>query len=201
MDRMFSEVSENLEKNGFLVKIFNNTAEAKEDLLKEISVDESIAIGGSMTISNMNIYEELKNMGNQVYWHWKAEDKKKELSLAKNADIYLSSTNALTLDGKFVNIDGTGNRVSSMFYGHNKVYIIVGKNKLCKNYDEAIKRIKTIAAPKNAERLKINTPCRFTGKCSDCNSPDRMCNAEVIIHKNPGATEINVYLVDEELGY
>lgn len=201
MDRMFSEVSENLEKNGFLVKIFNNTAEAKEDLLKEISVDESIAIGGSMTISNMNIYEELKNMGNQVYWHWKAEDKKKELSLAKNADIYLSSTNALTLDGKFVNIDGTGIRVSSMFYGHNKVYIIVGKNKLCKNYDEAIKRIKTIAAPKNAERLKINTPCRFTGKCSDCNSPDRMCNAEVIIHKNPGATEINVYLVDEELGY
>ncbi|MBU5440072.1 lactate utilization protein [Tissierella sp. MSJ-40] len=201
MDRMFSEVSENLKKNGFLVKIFNNTVEAKEDLLKEISVDESIAIGGSMTISNMNIYEELKNMGNQVHWHWKAEDKKKELSLARNADIYLSSTNALTLDGKFVNIDGTGNRVSSMFYGHNKVYIIVGKNKLCKNYDEAIKRIKTIAAPKNAERLKINTPCRFTGKCSDCNSPDRMCKAEVIIHKNPGATEINVYLVDEELGY
>jgi hypothetical protein len=201
MDRMFSEVSENLKKNGFLVKIFNNTVEAKEDLLKEISVDESIAIGGSMTISNMNIYEELKNMGNQVYWHWKAEDKKKELSLARNADIYLSSTNALTLDGKFVNIDGTGNRVSSMFYGHNKVYIIVGKNKLCKNYDEAIKRIKTIAAPQNAERLKINTPCRFTGKCSDCNSPDRMCKAEVIIHKNPGATEINVYLVDEELGY
>ncbi len=94
-----------------------------------------------------------KKGGNEVFWHWKAENRAKELELAKNSQIYITSTNALTLDGKLVSMDGVGNRVSSMFYGHEKVYIIVGRNKICKDYDEARERIKKIAAPKNAQRL------------------------------------------------
>ncbi len=79
-----------------------------------------------MTIEELNIYKDLKDRNNNVYWHWKVEDKKAELEKARNAKVYLVSTNALTLDGKLVNIDGTGNRVSSMIYGHERVYVVLG---------------------------------------------------------------------------
>lgn len=190
-----------LKRNGFQVKVFDNKEEAKKALIESISVDESIAFGGSITLSELEIYDDFKKRGNEIYWHWKGEDRKKELKEAYNSKIYVTSTNALTLDGKLVNMDGTANRVSSMFYGHDRVYIIVGRNKICKDYDDARERIKNIAAPKNAQRLNINTPCKYTGKCSDCNSPDRICNVEVIIHRNPSGANINIYLIDEDLGY
>ena len=190
-----------LKENGFQVRTFKNRDRAKEALLGEISISESIAFGGSMTLSDMGIYEDFKERGNEIYWHWKADDKKNELNKAENADIYITSTNALTLDGKLINMDGTGNRVSSMFYGHKRVYIVVGRNKICRDYDAAKDRIKTIAAPKNAQRLNINTPCKFTGECSDCSSPDRICNVEVIIHRNTSRGNINIFLIDEDLGY
>ncbi len=190
-----------LEKNGYEVKYFETAVDVKNALLNEISVDKSVGIGGSMTILSIGIYEELLNRGNKVYWHWKAENKKEASELAKNASIYLTSSNAITMDGKLVNMDGTGNRVSSMIYGHEKVYFVIGKNKICKNYEEAKTRIETVAAPKNAERLKINTPCRFTGRCNDCDSPDRMCNVEVVLHKKPNGSNISIYLVNEDLGY
>jgi hypothetical protein len=120
---------------------------------------------------------------------------------AITTDVYLTSTNALTLDGKLVNMDGAGNRVASMIFGHKRVYVIVGKNKICKDYEEASKRIKNVAAPKNAKRLNTNTPCRFTGSCNDCSSPDRLCNVEVILHRNPAGSNVNIFLIDEELGF
>lgn len=190
-----------LEKNGYEVKYFETAVDVKNALLNEISVDKSVGIGGSMTILSIGIYEELLNRGNKVYWHWKAENKKEASELAKNASIYLTSSNAITMDGKLVNMDGTGNRVSSMIYGHEKVYFVIGKNKICKNYEEAKTRIETVAAPKNAERLKINTPCRFTGRCNDCDSPNRICNVEVVLHKKPNGSNISIYLVNEDLGY
>ena len=186
---------------GYIIKTFNNSSDTIEELLKEISLDESIGIGGSTTIQELGVYELLQERGNEVHWHWKAENKKEALELAKQSSVYISSVNAITEDGKIINIDGTGNRVASMIYGHKNVFLIIGKNKVCKNYDEAVDRIRTVAAPKNAERLKINTPCRFTGKCNDCDSPDRMCNAEVVLHRKPKGTNIHIYLVDEELGY
>lgn len=201
MNRRFDELSKKLEKNGFKVKIFNNSDEVKDFLLNEIKVEDTVGIGGSMTISNLGIYEELKSRGNKVYWHWKAVDKKSELEKAINTKIYLSSTNAITMDGKLINIDGTGNRVASMIFGHDEVYIVTGINKICKDYDEAIERINTVACPKNAERLKLDTPCRYTGRCNDCDSPGRMCGAEVILHRRPKGTSINILLVDEEMGY
>ena len=201
MDNRIILAERSLKKNGFKVRIFDKVDKAKEALMEDIGTHESIGFGGSMTLSQMGVYEDFKNRGNKVYWHWMAEDKKATLKEAQSSDIYLSSTNALTLDGKLVNMDGTGNRVSSIFYGHKRVYIIVGRNKICKDYDEAIDRIKNVASPKNAERLNIDTPCKFTGKCNDCNSPNRICNVEVIIHKNTPSFNINVFLIDEDLGY
>lgn len=201
MDNKIVLAKNSLIENGFNVEIFKSSEEAKNALLRAINVDESIAFGGSKTLEELGLYEEFKNRGNEIYWHWREEDKNYARQKAIDTDIYLTSTNALTLDGKLVNIDGTGNRVSSMIFGHKRVYVVVGRNKICKDYDEAIKRIKNIAAPLNAKRLNLNTPCKFTGKCSDCDSPDRMCNAEVIIHRNPTGTEINIYLIDEKLGF
>lgn len=195
------EIAKTFEKHGYIVKTFNNTSDTIEELLKDIELEDTIGFGGSSTILDMGIYELLENRGNSVYWHWKVDNKKDALVNAKSTSVYISSVNAITEDGKIVNMDGTGNRVASMIYGHNKVFLVVGKNKIFKDYAAAIQRIQTVAAPKNAERLKINTPCRFTGKCNDCDSPDRMCNAEAILHRRPNGTNIHLYLVDEELGF
>lgn len=200
MNSKFLELEKVLSKNGFMVKTFNNVSQAKEELLSVIKNDESIGIGGSITIQDMGIYENLKDRGNEIYWHWR-KDVENAAIKAINTDAYITSTNALTMDGKLVNMDGNGNRVAAMIYGHKDVYIIVGKNKICKDYDEARERIKNIAAPLNAKRLNLNTPCTHTGKCIDCDSPQRICKAEVVIHKKPGSTNIHIYLVDEELGY
>lgn len=190
-----------LENYGYGVKTFNNADDVVKELLNEIKPEDTVGFGGSSTLLELGIYEDLVEKGNEVYWHWKAENKKEALIKANSSTVYLTSTNALTEDGKLVNIDGTGNRVSSMIFGHERVYFVIGNNKICKNYEAAIERIHTIAAPKNAERLNINTPCRFTGKCNDCDSPDRMCKAEVVLHRKPNGTNIQIYLVDEELGF
>ncbi|MFS8541438.1 MAG: lactate utilization protein [Tissierellales bacterium] len=201
MDNKLLLAKNSLKANGFNVEIFNSAEEAKKALLEEIDVNESVAFGGSITLDGLGLYEELKNRGNEVYWHWKVEDKATERMKAITTDVYLTSTNALTLDGKLVNMDGAGNRVASMIFGHKRVYVIVGKNKICKDYEEASKRIKNVAAPKNAKRLNTNTPCRFTGSCNDCSSPDRLCNVEVILHRNPAGSNVNIFLIDEELGF
>ena len=200
MKEQFIELEKVLVKNGFKVKAFNNISEAKIDLLSEIKSDESVGIGGSITIDQMDIYDDLKARDGEVYWHWR-KDIPNAIDMAKNADTYITSTNALTMDGKLVNMDGNGNRVAAMIYGHKDVYIIVGKNKICKDYEEARDRIRNVAAPMNAKRLNLETPCVYTGKCEDCNSPQRICKAEVILHRNPNVTNINIYLIDEELGY
>lgn len=200
MEDKFIELEKMLTRNGFRFKMFNNALEAKMELLSQIKKEESVGIGGSITIQEIDIYDELRNRGNEVYWHWK-KDVENATAKAINADVYITSTNALTMDGKLVNMDGNGNRVSSMIFGHKDVYVIVGKNKICKDYEEARERIRSTAAPMNAKRLNLNTPCTHTGRCMDCDSPERICKAEVILHKKPGVMNINIYLIDEELGY
>ncbi|MDR7857018.1 lactate utilization protein [Tissierella sp.] len=200
MDGRFIELESMLKRNSFEVKMFNNIVEAKEELLSQIKLEESVGMGGSITVQEMELYEDLRDRGNDVYWHWK-KDIENAINKAKNADTYITSTNAITMDGKLVNMDGNGNRVGAMIYGHKDVYILVGKNKICSDYEAARERIKNIAAPMNAKRLNLNTPCVHTGKCIDCDSPQRICKAEVILHRNPGSTKIHIYLIDEELGY
>ncbi|WP_128426101.1 lactate utilization protein [Gudongella oleilytica] len=191
-----------LQKNGFDVRVFDTKEEAVSALMEDIKVDEPVGLGGSITLQDMKIYDHLSERGNTVYWHWKAEDKGAALRDAASSKVYITSTNAVTEDGKLVNKDGTGNRVSSMFYGHERVYIVAGKNKIVRNYGDAIYRIEHTAAPMNAKRLNLTTPCVYTGVCSDCDSPQRICNVETVINKKPGGVgKIVIYLVNEDLGY
>lgn len=192
-----------LRQNGYKVKLYTKVEEAKKELIEKIAPSDTVGIGGSMTIYDMKIYENLLEKDIKVYWHWMAPDKEKGnvIDKAGDAKIYLTSTNAITEDGKLVNMDGTGNRVSSMFYGHEKVFIVAGTNKVCKDYEEARDRIRNVAAPKNAERLVQDVPCRLTGICTDCKASARICNIETIIHKKPANVDINIFLIDEELGY
>lgn len=192
-----------LEKNGMKATFFYDSGAAAEYLMDSISKDAKVGIGGSMTVKTMGLPEALIARGNEVYFHW-LESTPEGMDAARmnasRADVYLTSTNALTEEGQLVNIDGIGNRVTSMIYGPKKVYVLCGVNKLAKNLDAAMQRIKDNAY-KNARRLKLNTPCAVTEKCSDCSSPQRMCNVTTIINKKPGKIDIEVILIGEELGY
>jgi len=192
-----------LEKNGFDTKYFETCDEALEELFSEISIKEGVGIGGSMTIAGMGIRGKLKERGYAVFTHNGESDpliKKEMLKKAMTTEVYLTSSNAVTEDGKLINIDGTGNRLSSMLFGHERVIYICGKNKLTKDYSDAMVRVKTVACKKNAERLNLNTPCRY-GECNDCSSKQRICNAILIMEKRMTTGRAIVYIVNEELGY
>jgi len=195
---------ESLQRNGFTVNCFETSLEAKQALLTDISVEETVGMGGSMTLINMGIIEELQSRGNSVFYHGLAkspEEKKYMYENAGKADIYLSSSNAITEDGRLVNVDGTGNRLANMLYGHKRLYIVAGINKITKNIDEAMVRIKNVAAPQNTKRLNSNTPCSHEGKCSNCSSPKRICNATLIMDRQMLGANTIVYLINEKLGY
>jgi hypothetical protein len=156
-----------------------------------------------MTVKSLGIPEKLIERGNKVFFHWlesTPEGMHEARKNASQADVYISSTNALTEDGQLVNIDGNGNRVAAMIYGPKKVYVVCGVNKIAKDLEAGIQRIKDNAY-KNARRLKLNTPCAITEKCSDCSSPQRMCNVTTIINRKPTKTELEIIIVGEELGY
>lgn len=195
----------NLERNGFTVSYFATKEEAKDALLFDIGQEESIGFGGSVTVDQMGIYESFAVRGNAVYWHWKEGSdpaSKRELQMrAAFADVYISSTNSITEDGRLINIDGTGNRLASMLYGHKRNYIVAGINKISRNYEEAMIRIKNVSSPKNTERLNFDTPCRMLGKCMNCSSSKRICNATLILDRQPNGQKTIIYLINESIGF
>lgn len=203
MDIAVKNALESLKKNNIEAQYFASSDEAVAALLKEIKAEESVGIGGSVTIKSLGIPEKLMERGNKVYYHWVQESPEKMTEArrgAMGADVYLTSTNALTEKGQIVNIDGVGNRVAAMFYGPKKVIIVCGINKLASDLHGALRRIKANAY-KNARRLNLKTPCATTEKCNDCDSPDRMCSVTTIIEKKPRETQIIVWLIGEELGF
>lgn len=203
MEQIIKSTIESLKKNNFDVKYYESSKEAVQEILKEIKSEETVGIGGSMTIKELQLDSLLKQRGNTVYWHWlesTPEDMNKARQSASQSDVYLTSTNALTQDGKLVNTDGTGNRVAAMFYGPKKTIVVCGINKIAENLDSALERIE-MNAYKNARRLKLNTPCAINENCSDCSSPQRMCNITTIIRKKPMQKDITVILINEELGF
>ena len=118
------------------------------------------------------------------------------------AEIYLSSVNGLAETGEMINIDGRCNRVASIFYGHEKVYLVIGENKLEKDYDSALYRARNVAAPRNARRVGANTPCAVhMDRCYDCSSPDRICRGLSVLWGKPTGSEFEILLIHEELGY
>ncbi len=192
-----------LSRLGYVVHPAADSAAAKEIALSLIG-KESAGSGGSVTLDTMGLREALCERGNTVYYHGNVpkEQRAEVFAAAMRADWYLCSTNAITLDGKLVNIDGNGNRVAGMFGGPKKVLMMIGKNKLSADLDSAISRVKNCAAPANAKRLKLSTPCTITGKCEDCSSPQRICKITTVIDCPPGLIkEMHLVLVDEDLGY
>lgn len=196
-------VSEQFESRGIPTRIFASAQEVLPALLEALPVEATVAFGGSVTLQQLGAYEALTERGQEVLWHWKVgKDEAGPLRCkAMNADVYLTSSNAVIADGRLLNIDGTGNRVAAMIFGPPKVIVIAGKNKLAPDYASALTRIQTIACPQNAERLNRNVPCRYTGKCSDCRSPERMCQFTVTIENHPDGAGLEVWLVDEAMGY
>ncbi len=179
--------------------------EAVQEILKSVKPHQKIGVGGSVTIRQLGILEELEKQGYTLYDHWKPGIPKEEsLEIRKSqmlSDLFLSSVNAITLHGELINIDGIGNRVNSMVFGPKKVILVVGYNKIVEDVQEGIKRIKNVASPLNARRLNVDVPCAQIGRCVDCNSPHRICRVIVIHERRPSLTEILVILVGEELGF
>ena len=192
----WQKTAENMKKRGFTVRRYATGAEAAEALCEELKGQE-IGMGGSMTAAQMGLPEKLEAAGCTVYARGKSWAKA-DTDHGVTAPVYISSANGVAETGELVNIDGTGNRVAATLYGPEKVYFIVGINKLTPTLEAAIWRARNIASPLNAKRLGRKTPCALSEvmKCYDCQSPES-------IHMGPmkGVGETIVVLIDEELGY
>ena len=190
---------EKLRKNGFEVTRFATGEEAAAYIGQSVK-GKTVGIGGSMTVRALNIYDRIKD-DNRVFWHM-VEPGDETMVNASSAEVYITSANAISAEGYIINIDGRGNRVAGTLMKKDKVYLIVGKNKLCGPFEEALDRARNQAAPPNAKRLECRTPCAIDGKCRDCSSPERICNALVVLWRRPFWCEsMEIVLIDEELGF
>lgn len=199
----FSTVEKNLKDRGYIVTIFETVTEAVKYLDMQID-NQTVGFGGSVTLEQMKLFETLQSH-NTVFWHHRLPAGKTSSEIrveASKTAIYLSSVNGLAETGEIINIDGNCNRVSSIFYGHEKVYLVIGKNKLAKDYDSALYRARNIASPLNAKRVGAKTPCAVKAdKCYDCQSPERICRGLSVLWTKPSIGEFEVILIDENLGY
>ena len=199
----FTKVEKALRGRGFAVSVFQTKEEAASYLNTRID-GTSVGFGGSVTMRQMGLYDSL-GAHNQVWSHWDGPEGKTEDEIrgeAARTEVYLSSVNGLAETGELINIDGTGNRAAGTMYGHKRVFLVVGRNKLAPTYDDALWRARNIAGPKNAVRLNRKTPCAVRGdRCYDCKSPDRICRGLVVLWGPMRGSETEVVLINEDLGY
>lgn len=193
-----------LTKNNFTATYLKTREEAAAKLLELIPPTATIGFGGSVTLSELGIITKLEERGNPVLNFLKPGLSPQEVRAIRRqhllADVYLSGTNAVTLDGKLVNVDASGNRVGPMLFGPDKVFIVVGVNKIVKDVAAAEERVKIWASPANNKRLSYPNPCAQTGVCVNCQGPSRICNITTIVHKRPRLTDVHVIVVGENLG-
>lgn len=179
-------------------------AEDKETALKQalelIEENSTISMGGCMSAHEIGLVQALQE-GNYQYLDRSKMEPREGLLAAYDSDVFLSSANAMTSDGILVNIDGNSNRVSCIAQGPKKVIFIVGMNKVCDDLDSAMKRARNVAAPINAQRFEVKTPCKETGKCFDCKSPDTICCQFLITRYSRHTGRIHVILVNDNLGF
>ena len=178
-----------------------NDQEALAKALALIPEGSSVTMGGAMSAHEIGLVEALKNDKYHFIDRDAYQDKRAAMLMAYDADVFLSSVNAMTEDGMLVNIDGNANRVSAIAQGPRKVVFIVGMNKVCNDLDSAMKRARNVAAPINAQRFGLSTPCTQTGACMDCKSPDTICCQFLITRFSRHAGRIHVILVNDSLGF
>lgn len=197
-------IIKNLEKRQMEGYYCETSANAVEKIITLMPKGASIGWGGSMTLSDIGLMDELKKTDYKLLDRDVPKSKEEQKIMYANifnSDFFLMSTNAITLDGELVNIDSRGNRVSFLCYGPENVIVVVGMNKVVSDVDSGIKRVHDIAAPANTVRLNKKTPCSVTGRCGNCLSPDCICAHTVVTRFSNIPKRIKVVLVGEELGY
>jgi hypothetical protein len=180
--------------------------QAKREVLEMIPHGATVSRCGSMTLTRMGLWEDLQQLpGVRLIDPYlpglSAEDVMTLRRQGLTADVMLASSNAITLDGRLINLDGTGNRVAALAFGPQKVILVVGMNKVTRDLESAIARVKTLAAPLNATRYEFDNPCVKSGICNDCHGPQRVCNFWSIVEGSMLPGRIHVKLVGENLGY
>ena len=178
-----------------------NKDEALKLALDLIPEKSSVTMGGAMSVHEIGLVDKLKEGDYNFIDRDAYEDKRAAMLMAYDADVFLSSANAITEDGVLVNIDGNSNRVSAIAQGPRKVVFIVGMNKVCDDIDGAMKRARNVAAPINAQRFGLATPCAKTGSCFNCKSPDTICCQFLITRYSRHEGRIHVILVNDSLGF
>lgn len=196
------ESLENNNMRGYLAK-------NKDDLINIINTltneGDTVSCGGSVTLFQSGVIDYLRSgrfkFLDRYEGNLSKEDLKNLYRKTFSADVFFTSTNAITENGELYNVDGNGNRVAAMLYGPDKVIVVVGVNKIVKDINEAIERNKSIAAPANAKRLDTNTPCKIKGYCMDCRSSDRICCEYTVIKRQRTTNRIHVIFLNESFGY
>lgn len=193
-------LKKNFEAHRFHTSHFQTKEEAAAYLKDKIH-QEVVGFGGSMTAKEMKLDEILKE-DNEIFWHW-LEPGRETLLKAREASVYILSANGVAETGELVNIDGNGNRLSASLFGPKQVYYVVGKNKIAPDLPAAMKRARDVASTKNAMRFQSKTPCVANNgdHCYDCSSPDRICNATLILERPCRGMEVEILFVEEELGF
>ena len=201
--RLGSQVVEALKRRNFDAYYCQSCEDAVKAALSLIEEGSSVSWGGSASISQVGLIDALYRGNYEILDRAKADPKEMKAfyRMAMQCNTFLASANAITEDGQIVNVDGTGNRVSSMIFGPDNVIVVVGINKVVKTLDDAISRARGTAAPINAQRFDIKTPCKETGRCMDCKSDDCICATTVIHRMCKPARRIKVILVGESLGF
>lgn len=199
-EKLAETVMKGLQSRNMTGYYAKNKEEALSTALSLIPKGSSISMGGCMTAGEIGLVAALQE-GEYYFIDRTKMEPREALLAAYDADIFLSSANAMTDDGILVNIDGNANRVSCIAQGPKKVLFIVSLNKICSDIDSAMKRARNVAAPANTQRFEIKTPCKISGKCSDCKSPDTICCQFLITRYSRHTDRIHVILVNEDLGF
>jgi len=208
-EHQIQKVLNSLKKNRFEAVFAKNKEEAKNTILEIVPLDVMVGIGDSATVRQIGIIDELDKRGTRV-----VNPFVKELTIDLNqrdtfqrilrksldCEIFITSANAVTIDGKIVDIDRVGNRIAGTIFGPKKVILPIGRNKIVSDIDGALNQIRNIIAPAHAKHTKKKVPCVTIGKCVDCDNEDRLCNIIAIVEKKPIMGDITVILIDDDLG-
>lgn len=202
-----------LRRRGFISEYFSNENDLITHIDELTAPYHTVGIGGSVTVRELGLVEKLKNAQKVVYDHWEEHLTQEDIkSIKKNhltCDVFLTSSNAVTLDGRLINTDGSGNRVTAMVFGPKRIVVVVGRNKIVKNVDHGLERIKNIAPlnflranQMNYKEHEMQSPCLKDGICRDCWPPNRHCRITTIIEGVPKLTpDYHVLIVGSVLGY
>ena len=199
-EKLAQKVIKGLESRNMTGYYAADREEALKKALELIPEGSTVTMGGAMSAVEIGLVDALVN-GNYDFLDRNQMEPREALLKGYDADVFLTSANAMTEDGVMVNIDGNANRVSYIANGPKKIVAIVGMNKVCDDIDGAMKRARAVAAPTNAQRFEINTPCKKTGSCANCKSPDTICCQFLITRYSRHADRIHVILVNDSLGF